>query len=96
MCSSGFTATASASETADLVSSCRSVAASAEPARRIWLERDLFAYEMHRALGAPGDVMRVYRANLSETCSRVAHNNAVYRRLSARAMRVGRTWRPAS
>ncbi|HEY9547686.1 MAG TPA: hypothetical protein VIR56_16870, partial [Solimonas sp.] len=43
-----FSGHVQASQTPDLVNSCRNVAAAAEPARRIWLERDLLAYEMHR------------------------------------------------
>lgn len=72
----------------ELLVSCRRVMAEAEPARRVWLQRDLFAYELQRALGASGETLRPYRNNLAETCARVAHNNAVYRR--AQALRVSR------
>lgn len=73
------------------------MAAATEPARRIWLERDLFAYEMHRALGASGAELRLYKTNLSETCSRVAHNNAVYQRRNARMIRASSSlWPPES
>src|SRR3546814_7292806 len=82
-----FSGHVQASQTPDLVNSCRNVAAAAEPARRIWLERDLLAYEMHRTLGASSEHLRLYRANLTETCMRVAHNNAVYRRHRVRATR---------
>ena len=61
----------------ELVSNCRGVMAAAEPARRVGLERDLFAYEMHAAVGASNAEMRVYHDNLADTCGRVAYNNRV-------------------
>src|SRR3546814_17898481 len=89
-----FSGNVQASQTPDLVNSCRNVAAAAEPARRIWLERDLLAYEMHHTLGASSEHLRLYRANLTETCMRAAHNNAVNRRLRVRATRLKPTWLP--
>ncbi|WP_028079501.1 hypothetical protein [Solimonas soli] len=78
----------------DLVASCRGVLAATEPAtRRVWLERDLFAYELRAALGGSSDEMRIYRANLRETCARVDYNNHLLRVRSQQARAV---WPPAS
>ena len=77
----------------ELIASCRGVAAATEPARRVWLDRDLFAYEMHRAVGASNDEMRIYRANLADTCARVAYNNRLRR---VRNVGGAPTWRPTS
>lgn len=69
------TQTASAAGDTALLSSCREVLAATEPGRRVWLEKDLFAYEMRAAIGASHAEMRLYRENLIDTCGRVAHNN---------------------
>ena len=69
-----------------LVANCRVVLAATEPAHRVWLEKDLFAYEMRAAVGTSRSEMRVYRENLADTCTRVAHNNEV--RKARRHMQV--------
>lgn len=66
---------ASAAADAELLSSCRGVLAATAPDRRIWLEKDLFAYELRAAAGASSAEMHIYRENLVETCSRVDRNN---------------------
>lgn len=77
----------------ELVSSCRAVLAATEPARRVWLEQDLFAYEMRAAVGTSNTELRIYRENLADTCGRVAQNNDLRNARSQRQVTVDR--RPA-
>lgn len=68
-----------AAKDTQLVAACRSVMEATEPARRAWLERDLFVYEMVAAGGASPSELRPYRQNLAETCGNVALNNTQIR-----------------